>query len=274
METKPVDSPTSRATTPGETSSEEDHNEIPPAPVRPDIRDVIDKKVKLLETQKSSLGWLDFKGRGAINDQIKTLQEVPKVIDQIEITLGGIPLDHETKQILGQLAETKPDVFNTFKTIFVPLEPNENLEMRCGLVQVNIASTYFKDTEMLAKLSKIFADLSITQVFTRNTQFNTDQLDGNSQRRENEINRFQGVLAGNPDAQVGTSDNMLYIDDPKTIEVQKQHIESAQNWAQQNGFQNTKWWPGGLSGRGMLFCADFDPIEQTQGGPLKVSRHL
>ncbi|MEI6791184.1 MAG: hypothetical protein WCK42_08395 [Myxococcaceae bacterium] len=182
--------------------------------------------------------------------KIATLQAtrtVQETTDRFENMLGGIPLAPENKELLSTIASKHPDIFKQLSDY--SKNPTKDLSSKINesLANDNADTSTIKQLIVFSKEMDAIQDL-------QNTQFNSDELDGGqkAERRKSNLLSFN-----------------------KKPGPQKESILKAQQYAIGHDFGQTRWFPGGLSGQGLLFCADWEPVIQTKGSnSFKISRHI
>lgn len=212
------------------------------------------------------------KERAALKDQLQKAHETVKqelqtgsiaqTLEKINRSFPGIPLDKETGKLLLKTATSNPE---RFKIVSDFLEnPHADLTVTTAALRSSMKPQ--EDVNEFNKLTSFLMEIDSTRSI-QNTQFNMNQFE-EAIRRNAEIQDYQTHLTD------PTHQSKLYSNDTDVIQQQKENIGKAQAWARLNGYGETTWWPGGLSGNGILYSADWDPQTLTDGGPLEVSRHI
>lgn len=226
-------------------------------------QEIIDTQLKPLTNQLGKLKFYNVIDKQKIATQIELVKkngpEAAKMIDQIELAFGKIPLDHDTQKLLFEATNQHPElskILSSFLSTHTATANDSIRDLSKHMTEEN--------SDLIGQLSSLMMEIGETRHLS-NTQFNTDHfVDAAQLRREKGIQDFENILSSPKDYTPSIYRNM---NDPVVIMVQQKNIEAAQNFARLQGFGNTNWWPATLSGRSMLFCADWD-------NPEKTSRHI
>ncbi|MEI6791065.1 MAG: hypothetical protein WCK42_07785, partial [Myxococcaceae bacterium] len=190
------------------------------------------------------------------------------------------PLDRDAREKIHSIAVSDGEFFQRF-TNSLNMLPEEKFEWENCYAAISEYpnSETFKNNrkagDFVVNLLKELIDTrsSSDDKSIVNTQFNEDEfaMGQKSTRRVGGIAAYQNLLdKGIPDP------NGQFVNDPVVIAAQKQNIQNVRDFCKKTGFPNTRWWPGGHTGRSILFCADWDPLnnEADSKGNYKASRYI
>lgn len=221
---------------------------------------IFDKQLEDLRCQLKSFGifknLFNPKAKTALNEQISILQAQAETCQKLEHLLGNIPLDPETQELFYQYPEIAPQLAKV-------LAISDIIEQTSALGEISVPNP-----EKQELLQGLWLEIAEVRHLTR-FEFHKDQLNESEQKyRQREILDFSQELKSLP------RKKPIYTLDPQTRQIQAEHVQAAQDWANEHGFKNTQWWPSALSGKGLLFCADWEALEHGDDGPLQISRQL